>query len=48
MTKADQTLSTEALGFDPEQLAQRYSQERAKRLRDDAESQFVEVTNDSP
>jgi len=48
MSKAEPTLSPEALGFDPEQLAERYRIERDKRLRDDAESQFVEVTNDSP
>jgi cyclohexanone monooxygenase len=48
MTRAEQVLSPETLGFDPEELAQRYRQERDKRLRDDAELQFVEVTNDSP
>ncbi|MGI9326293.1 MAG: flavin-containing monooxygenase, partial [Pseudomonadales bacterium] len=48
MTKSADALSAAALGFDPAQLAQRYRQEREKRLRDDAESQFVEVTNDSP
>jgi cyclohexanone monooxygenase len=47
MTKAKRTLSIETLGFDPEQLAERYRIERSKRLRDDAESQFIEVTNDS-
>ncbi len=48
MTKTDQAFSSAALGFDPEQLAERYSAERSKRLREDAESQFVEVSNDSP
>ena len=47
MTKVKSTLSPETLGFDPEQLAERYRIERSKRLRDDAESQFIEVTNDS-
>lgn len=47
MTKAKRTFSIETLGFDPEQLAERYRIERSKRLRDDAESQFIEVTNDS-
>ena len=47
MTKAKRTLSIETLGFDPEQLAERYRIERSKRLRDDAEFQFIEVTNDS-
>ena len=41
-------LSPESLGFDPEQLTERYRVEREKRIRDDAESQFVEITNDSP
>ncbi|MFK7915402.1 MAG: flavin-containing monooxygenase [Pseudomonadales bacterium] len=48
MTKAEQVLSPEALGFDPEQLSERYRHERDKRVRDDAESQFVAVTADSP
>ena len=48
MTTAEDALSTGALGFDPEQLAQRYAQEREKRVRADAESQFVEITNESP
>ena len=48
MTTANDALSPRTLGFDPQQLAQRYAEERAKRIRTDAESQFVEVTNDSP
>jgi cyclohexanone monooxygenase len=48
MSKADQKLSPETLGFDPQELAQRYRDEREKRLRDDAEQQFVEVTHESP
>lgn len=36
------------LGFDLDQLAEQYRQEREKRLRTDAEAQFIEVTNDSP
>jgi cyclohexanone monooxygenase len=48
MTKAEQALSADALGFDPEQLAERYRIERSRRLRDDAESQFVQVGEDSP
>ncbi len=40
-------LTPERLGFDPAALADRYRHEREKRVRDDAESQFVEVTNDS-
>ncbi|MEM7097735.1 MAG: NAD(P)/FAD-dependent oxidoreductase [Pseudomonadota bacterium] len=42
------TLSPENLGFDPQTLTDRYRHERDKRIRDDAESQFVEVTHDSP
>ncbi len=48
MTRAEDALSPEALGFDPRQLSERYRHERDRRVRDDAESQFVEVTNDSP
>lgn len=47
MAEAKQPLSPEILGFDPEQLAQRYRAEREKRLRNDAESQFVAVTNNA-
>ena len=43
MNKLDQALSPEALGFDPEQLAERYRAERDKRLRSDAEAQFVQI-----
>ena len=42
------TLTKETLGFDPEQLAERYRHERDRRVRADAESQFVEVTSESP
>ena len=48
MTDVQTSLSPEALGFNPEALAERYREERAKRLREDAEAQFVQVTNDSP
>ena len=48
MSKLEQVLSPEKLGFDPQQLAERYRQERDKRIREDAEAQFVEVPNDSP
>lgn len=40
-------LSPENLGFNPDQLADRYRHERDKRIRTDAESQFVKVTHDS-
>ncbi len=48
MAKGNNRLSAKDLGFDPAQLAKRYQQERDKRVRDDAEAQFVAVTNDSP
>ncbi len=48
MSKADPAFSPATLGFDPQQLAQRYREEREKRLRDDAEAQFVELDHDSP
>ena len=48
MSTTPQQLSPEALGFDPEALTERYRLERDKRIRDDAETQFMQVTNDSP
>ena len=45
---SESSFSADALGFDPQQLAERYRQERARRVREDAEAQFVEVDNDSP
>ncbi len=47
MSNTPTALSPEALGFNPDQLADRYRQERDKRVRADAESQFVKVTHDS-
>jgi cyclohexanone monooxygenase len=41
---ADQSASTDALGFDPEALKERYRAERNKRLRADGNDQYVEVT----
>ena len=43
MSQSDAVLSPEMLGFDPAELAARYSDEREKRLRADAEAQFVQV-----
>jgi len=48
MTKTNELLSSEALGFDPDALAQRYAEEREKRIRPDAETQFVQLSHDSP
>ena len=47
MSVTPSALSPENLGFDPDQLAVRYRHERDKRVRADAESQFVKVTHDS-
>ena len=48
MTKTNDILSNESLGFDPDVLAQRYAEEREKRIRPDAETQFVQLSHDSP
>lgn len=47
MSVTPSALSPENLGFNPDQLADRYRHERDKRIRTDAESQFVKVTHDS-
>lgn len=47
MAKMTDQLSHDALGFDPEALTSRYLHERDKRIRKDAEAQFVAVTNDT-
>ena len=41
-------LSSMSLGFDPNELTQRYATEREKRIRTDAEAQFVQLSHDSP
>lgn len=48
MTTNDNVISPEALGFDPDALVQRYAAERDKRIRADAEAQFVQLSHDSP
>lgn len=48
MSKLEDTLSPDVLGFDPQQLAVRYRKERDRRVREDAEAQFVAVDNQSP
>ena len=48
MAATDDRLSVENLGFDPDALATRYAQEREKRIRQDAEAQFVQLSYDSP
>ena len=42
------TLSSMSLGFDPNELTKRYANEREKRIRTDAEAQFVQLSHDSP
>ena len=48
MTTTDHVFSAETLGFDPTILTQRYAKEREKRIRLDAEAQFVQLSHDSP
>ena len=48
MSEAQHPFSSEALGFDPDALAKRYAEEREKRIREDAEAQFVQLSHDSP
>ena len=48
MSDAQHPFSNEALGFDPDALAKRYAEEREKRIREDAEAQFVQLSHDSP
>ena len=47
MSRLEEALTPEILGFDPAELTDRYRHERDRRVRTDAESQFVEVTNES-
>ena len=48
MSTIDNAISNETLGFDPNALAERYAEERDKRIRPDAEAQFVQLAHDSP
>jgi len=48
VSEAQHPFSSEALGFDPDALAKRYAEEREKRIRGDAEAQFVQLSHDSP
>ena len=47
MSDIPSALSPENLGFNPDALAERYRHERDRRVRADAESQFVKVAHDS-
>ena len=44
--KTRDPLDPEVLGFDPEQVRRKYAEERAKRLRDAGNEQFVEVAGE--
>ena len=48
MAVSDEVFSSAALGFDPNELTRRYAEEREKRVRPDAEAQFVQLSHDSP
>ena len=48
MATIDEKFSNAKLGFDPDELARRYTEEREKRVRPDAEAQFVQLSHDSP
>ena len=48
MTEINQPFSKAILGFDPNELGRRYEKEREKRIRPDAEAQYLQVSNDSP
>lgn len=48
MSVNNDPFSIESLGFDPDTLAKRYEAEREKRIREDAEAQFVQLSHDSP
>ena len=48
MSVNNDPFSIESLGFDPDALAKRYAEEREKRIREDAEAQFVQLSHDSP
>ena len=48
MSVKSDPFSIESLGFDADALAKRYAEEREKRIREDAEAQFVQLSHDSP
>ena len=48
MSKLEDALAPEVLGFDPQELARHYKHERDRRVREDAESQFVALGSDDP
>ena len=48
MAEINQPFSKADLGFDPDELGQLYEEEREKRIRPDAEAQYLQISNDSP
>lgn len=42
----DQADTTSGLGFDPEELSRKYAAEREKRLREDGNAQYIDLTGD--
>ena len=48
MSVNNDPFSIDSLGFDPDTLSKRYAVEREKRIREDAEAQFVQLSHDSP
>ena len=48
MAEINQPFSQTDLGFDPDELGRLYEEEREKRIRPDAEAQYLQISNDSP
>ena len=48
MAEINQPFSKADLGFDPDELGRLYEEERDKRIRPDAEAQYLQISNDSP
>ena len=48
MAEINQPFSKADLGFDPDELGRLYEEEREKRIRPDAEAQYLQISNDSP
>ena len=48
MREINQPFSRGDLGFDPDELGRLYEEERDKRIRPDAEAQYLQISNDSP
>ena len=48
MREINQPFSRADSGFDPDELGRLYEEERDKRIRPDAEAQYLQISNDSP